>query len=283
MIGVITGSGIPGASGPPEDTPFGKTSGPLVMREVAGKPVLFLGRHGPGHALPAHRIPHRANIWALYAKGASAILSVASVGGIDQSLTPGDYLVLDDILDFTWPPSFYEGPGGPKVPQGDDLPSALINNGVVVHANFTEPFCPALRKTLLAALKDMGLSVRDGGTYAQTRGPRLESAAEIKALGILGAHVVGMTMGSEASLARELGVCFVGLAVVANMAAGVRGAQPAGSEITEAMAKIEKEIAIVIEEFVARASPEEAERCACREHPYAGIASKAWREKLGKG
>jgi len=282
MIAVITGSGLRGAAGPPDNTPFGETSGPIVTREIAGQPALFLGRHGPGHALPAHRIPHRANIWALYARGVRAILSVASVGGIDQSLSPGDYLVLDDILDFTGPPSFYDGPFGPKVPKADDLPSALINNGVVVHVNFTEPFCPALRKTLLSVVKDMGLSVRDGGTYAQTRGPRLESAAEIKALGIMGAHVVGMTMASEATLARELGICFAGLAVVANMAAGVRGAQPSGSDVEEAMADREREIAILVEEFIARAPSLEGEQCGCRRHLYMGIQSRIWREKFGK-
>lgn len=282
MIGVITGSSTKGAAGPPEKTPFGETSGPIVAKDIAGQTALFLARHGEGHGLPAHLVPHRSNIWALYERGARAILSVASVGGIDQSISPGEYLVLDDLVDFTWPPSFYDGPASSQVPESDDLPYVLINNRVAVHINFTEPFCPALRKILLSVVKDMGLPVRDGGTYAQTRGPRLESAAEIRALGILGAHVVGMTMGSEATLARELGICFAGLAVVANMAAGVRGAQPSGSEVEEAMVDREKEINLLVEEFIARAKPGEGEPCACHSHLLMGIQNKAWRERLGK-
>ena len=282
MIGVITGSGTKGAAGAPEKTPFGETSGPIVEKEIGGQAALFLARHGQDHHWPAHLVPHRANIWALYARGARAILSVASVGGIDQSLSPGEYLVLDDLMDFTWPPSFYDGPVSLRVPESDEAPSALVNNGVAVHINFTEPFCPALRKILLSVVRDMGLPVRDGGTYAQTRGPRLESAAEIRALGILGAHVVGMTLGPEATLARELGTCFAGLAVVANMAAGVRGARPSGSEVEEAMVDREKEISLLVEEFIARAKPGEGEACACDRHPLMGVQSKAWRERLGK-
>ncbi|MEO0249715.1 MAG: MTAP family purine nucleoside phosphorylase, partial [candidate division WOR-3 bacterium] len=255
MIGVITGSGMKGSPGLPEKTPFGETSGPITAREIGGQTALFLERHGREHTWLAHRVPHRANIWALYSRGARAILSVGSVGGIDASLSPGDYLVLDDIIDLTPPPTFYDGPGGPQVPDSDDPVSILINNGVAVHVSFTEPFCPALRRLLLSVIKDVGLSVRDGGTYIQTRGPRLESAAEIKAFSVLGAHVVGMTMASEATLARELGMCFAGLAVVANMAAGIRGAHPSGSEVEDAMRDKEKEIAILVEEFIARARP----------------------------
>ncbi len=283
MIAVITGSGIKGLAGSSEKTPFGETSGPIAARDIGGQTALFLSRHGEEHAWPAHRVPHRANIWALYSKGARAILSVGSVGGIDASLSPGDYLVLDDLIDLTPPPTFYDGPGGPRVPDSDDLPSALINGGVAVHVSFAEPFCPALRSLLLSVIRDMGLPVRDGGTYIQTRGPRLESASEIKAFGVLGAHVVGMTMASEATLARELGMCFAGLAVVANMAAGIRGARPSGSEVEDAMGDKEKEIAILLEEFIARAMPGEREPCSCGRHPIEGIQNKLWRGRFGKG
>ncbi len=282
MIAVITGSGMKGLPGPPEKTPFGETSGPIIAKEIGGQAALFLGRHGEGHTLMAHRVPHRANIWALYSKGARAILSVGSVGGIDTSLSPGDYLVLDDLIDLTPPPTFYDGPGGSSVPETDDPISVLINNRVAVHINFTEPFCPALRRTLLTVVRDMGLPVRDGGTYIQTRGPRLESTAEIKAFSVLGAHVVGMTMASEATLARELGMCFAGLAVVANMAAGVRGAQPSGSEVEDAMEDREKEIGILVEEFIARARPGGREPCDCYRHPLEGVQDKNWRGRLGK-
>ena len=90
----------------------------------------------------------------------------------------------------------------------------------VTHVDFTEPYCAALRKDLLSAAKRAGVPVLDGGTYAATQGPRLESAAEIARLERDGCDIVGMTGMPETSLARELGLCYASLALSVNWAAG---------------------------------------------------------------
>ncbi|MGM0594442.1 MAG: S-methyl-5'-thioinosine phosphorylase, partial [Pseudomonadota bacterium] len=88
------------------------------------------------------------------------------------------------------------------------------------HIDFTEPYCETLRQALIATAGELELSVIGEGTYAATQGPRLETAAEIDRLERDGCDLVGMTGMPEAALARELGLCYASVAVVANRAAG---------------------------------------------------------------
>jgi 5'-methylthioinosine phosphorylase len=186
-------------------TPHGEPSGALSFGRIASCDVVFLARHGYGHTIAPHQVNYRANIWALKDAGATAIVSVASVGGIRKDLRPGTLLLPDQVIDYTWGRSttFYEGQGAP-----------------VHHIDFTEPYTRALRERLLNAAAEAKEAIVDGGVYAATQGPRLETAAEINRLERDGADVVGMTGMPEASLAREAGVEYAALAVVANFAAG---------------------------------------------------------------
>lgn len=186
-------------------TPYGEPSGPVTIGQLSGCPSLFLARHGYGHTIPPHEVNYRANIWALKEKGAAAIVSVASVGGISDDLRPGDLVVPDQIIDYTWGrrSTFHEGDGCS-----------------VVHIDFTEPYDAALREKVIAAVAAAGLQARNGGVYGATQGPRLETAAEINRLDRDGCHVVGMTGMPEAVLARELGIPYAAINVVANYAAG---------------------------------------------------------------
>lgn len=186
-------------------TPYGETSGPLVIGSLAGCPAVFLARHGYGHTIPPHQVNYRANLCALRDKGAKWIVSVASVGGIRADLRPGDLLVPDQIIDYTWGRSstYHEGDGC-----------------TVTHIDFTQPYDAALRQRLIAVAGRVGMAVHRGGVYAATQGPRLETAAEIVRLERDGADVVGMTGMPEAALARELELPYVAINVVANYAAG---------------------------------------------------------------
>lgn len=186
-------------------TPYGEPSGPVTIGQLNGCPALFLARHGYGHTIPPHEVNYRANIWALKEKGAKVIVSVASVGGIASDLRPGDLVVPDQIIDYTWGrrSTYHEGDGCS-----------------VVHVDFTEPYDDALRGKIIAAVADAGLDARNGGVYGATQGPRLETAAEISRLDRDGCHVVGMTGMPEAVLARELGIPYAAINVVANYAAG---------------------------------------------------------------
>ena len=211
MIAIIGGSGLTqlgnlkGTERRDVRTPYGEPSAPLTFGEIAGHAALFLARHGDGHTVAPHEVNYRANLWALKEAGATQIVSVATVGGIGPHASPGALLVPHQIIDYTWgrKSTFFEGPGV-----------------AVKHIDFTEPYSAPVRERLLGAARACGEAVHDGGVYAVTHGPRLETAAEIERLARDGADMVGMTAMPEAALARELDLPYGSLAVVANYAAG---------------------------------------------------------------
>ncbi len=186
-------------------TPYGEPSGPLTFGKLAGHDVVFLARHGYGHTIPPHLVNYRANLWALHSQGVEDVVSIASVGGIRSDLGPGVIAVPHQIIDYTWGRrcTFYEG-----------------EDKAVVHVDFTHPYCERLRARILSAALSVGEAIVEGGVYAVSQGPRLETAAEIDRMERDGADMVGMTGMPEAGLARELGLCYAALAVVANHAAG---------------------------------------------------------------
>lgn len=214
MLGIIGGSGLTQfaeleiASRQTVTTPYGEPSAALTCGRLRGREVVFLPRHGDAHTIAPHRINYRANLWALHAQGVRDVVAVATVGGIAGDLAAGMLVVPDQIIDYTHgrESTYFDGTAEP-----------------LAHIDFTQPFCAAMRQRLLHAGRGVGESLRDGGTYGATQGPRLESAAEINRMAQDGAHVVGMTGMPEAALARELGLCYAMLAVVVNPAAG-RGA-----------------------------------------------------------
>ncbi|MCB1887008.1 MAG: S-methyl-5'-thioinosine phosphorylase [Rhodocyclaceae bacterium] len=186
-------------------TPYGEPSGALMFGTLCDRPVVFLARHGYGHTIPPHLVNYRANMWALKQAKVSQVVSVASVGGIRADLGPGALVVPDQIIDYTSgrKTTYFEG--------GEDP---------VRHIDFTRPYDEGLRQRLLAAAAVASIEVVDGGVYATTQGPRLETAAEVNRLERDGADVVGMTAMPEAALARELDMAYGAINVVANFAAG---------------------------------------------------------------
>jgi 5'-methylthioadenosine phosphorylase len=211
MLAVIGGSGLTQLANLDVShrevlrTPYGEPSGAVTFGQICGHPVAFLARHGYGHTIPPHEVNYRANIWALCKRGATAIVSVASVGGIRADLRPGDLIIPHQILDYTW---------GRKMTYHEGRDSA------VVHIDFTEPYDGGLRALLIKAAGFAGIAVKDSAVYAATQGPRLETAAEINRYERDGADVVGMTGMPEAALARELNVPYAAINVVSNYAAG---------------------------------------------------------------
>jgi len=186
-------------------TPYGECSGPVTFGHIGATEVAFLARHGYGHTLAPHEINYRANVWALHSKGVTRVLAVNAVGGIARDLGPGVLVLPDQLIDYTWgrPNTYFEGAEQP-----------------VTHIDFTHPYDQRTRALVLAAAKDAGIAVKDGGVYAAVQGPRLETAAEVDRLERDGATMAGMTGMPEASLARELGLEYAALAVSANHAAG---------------------------------------------------------------
>ncbi|WP_140908405.1 S-methyl-5'-thioinosine phosphorylase [Cognatiluteimonas lumbrici] len=188
-----------------QETRYGQPSGPVRVGTLAGRRVAFLARHGEGHGVPPHRINYRANLAALQQAGARRVLALNTVGGIGAGYPPGALGCPDQLIDYTWGriSTLCEEPGTE-----------------VLHVDFGEPYTAALRRELLEAARRAGVPVADGGCYGATQGPRLETKAEIARMRRDGCDLVGMTGMPEAGLARELGLEYACLAIVANWAAG---------------------------------------------------------------
>lgn len=186
-------------------TPYGEPSGPLTFGKINKYEIVFLARHGYGHNIPPHAVNYRANLWAINSLNPTQVVSVASVGGIRSDLAPGKIVIPDQIIDHT-----------------HDRKFTYIedNKKPFTHIDFTEPYCAETREYIIKAAELENEEIIDGGVYVAMQGPRLETAAEINKLEREGGDMVGMTGMPETALARELGLHYATIAVVANFAAG---------------------------------------------------------------
>jgi 5'-methylthioinosine phosphorylase len=191
-------------------THYGAPSGPLRIGRIDGHRVAFLARHGEGHSLPPHLINYRANLAALKALGAQRVLALNTVGGITQRFGPGVLGCPDQLIDYTWGRESTVWDGDAKG----------VGGNAVLHVDFGEPYTRSLRTLVIAAAADAGIAMATGGCYGATQGPRLETRAEIVRMRRDGCDLVGMTGMPEAGLAREMGLDYACLAIVANWAAG---------------------------------------------------------------
>lgn len=221
QFAIIAGSGFRDfgvdAEGKLVDTPFGAPSGPIRALAYADQSVFLLPRHGDNLLIPPHRINYRANMQALKTLGVEAVIAMNTVGVINANLHPGQIAIPDQLLDYTWgrEHSIYEG----------------VEH--IEHIDFTQPLTEALRQNLLKAADDASVDIYDGGVYATTQGPRLETAAEVDRLERDGADFIGMTAMPEAALARELELDYVCLSLIVNYAAE-RGEKPIHDDLEAA-------------------------------------------------
>lgn len=205
IIGSGWGKLTEGDTGTEVGTAFGMPSGPIHRLLFGKHRVLAVARHGDGHSIAPHLINYRANVLALKKSGAEAIIALNTVGVITDICSPGQIALPDQVIDYTW---------------GREHTVFDARRGVVTHIDFTQPFAQALCAELLAAANRAGVACCNGGVYAATQGPRLETAAEIDRLERDGADFVGMTAMPEAAIAREAGLDYACLAMVVNRAAG---------------------------------------------------------------
>jgi 5'-methylthioadenosine phosphorylase len=206
-IGIFGGSGLYSllsrATEVVVDTPFGPPSAPVVVGDVDGRRVAFLPRHGTRHELPPHRIPFRANLWALQSLGVEQVLAPCAVGSLRREIAPGDLVVADQLVDRT---------SGRVQTFYDDR---------AVHVSFADPYCPNGRTAALGLARETGWPVHDGGTMVVVEGPRFSTRAESAWFASAGWSVVNMTGHPEAVLARELSLCYTALALVTDYDVGV--------------------------------------------------------------
>ena len=201
------------------DTAYGIVS--LKIGTISGKKVAFLARHGKGHSVPPHGINYRANIMALKKLGVKKILATAAVGSLNKAMAPGHLVLMDQFIDFTKGrvQTFYEG-----------------GEVGVLHVDMTEPYCSQLGQQILANCPPQ-VKIHKEGTYVCTEGPRFETPAEIRMFAQWGGDLVGMTSVPEVVLARELGMCYAGIAMVTNYAAGISENFLTHQEVVETMAQ----------------------------------------------
>jgi 5'-methylthioadenosine phosphorylase len=189
-------------------TPYGPPSAPVTIGVIGDRPVAFLPRHGVAHEYPPHRVNYRANIWALGSLGVRRVIAPCAVGSLQPGIAPGDFVILDQLVDRTWgrPDTFVEGP-------------------VVGHVSFADPYCPELGDLMAAVAPPAGVTVHRGGTVVVIQGPRFSTRAESRWFRSAGGQVVNMTQYPEAYLARELGLCYCGLALVTDYDTGLEGVE----------------------------------------------------------
>jgi 5'-methylthioadenosine phosphorylase len=207
-LGVIGGSGLYALLDGEQvelDTPFGPPSDPLTIATVGDRSVAFVPRHGRDHRFPPHRVNYRANLWALRAVGVRQVFGPCAVGSLKAEQGPGTIVVPDQVVDRTWR-------------QGHTFYDEV---GPVVHIGFADPYCPKGRTAALTAGRGRGLPVVDGGTLVVVNGPRFSTRAESLWHAAQGWSVVGMTGVPEASLARELALCYTSVALVTDLDAGL--------------------------------------------------------------
>jgi 5'-methylthioadenosine phosphorylase len=246
LLGVFGGSGfyefLDDAQEVAVDTPYGPPAGPVMIGSVHGRRVAFMARHGAHHQYAAHRVPFRANVWALHSLGVRTLVAPCSVGSLQPDIHPGQLVVVDQLVDRTWgrPDTFHDVGAGTGEPGSD---------GPVHHQSFAEPYNAALRATLVAAGQRTGADVRDGGTMVVINGPRFSTRAESVWFRTMGWHVVNMTGYPEAVLAAELGMAYATVALVTDYDAGVDGHQPVTMDAVFAMmrANVSRVQALIIE------------------------------------
>jgi 5'-methylthioadenosine phosphorylase len=214
-IGVLGGSGLyallDDAREVPVETPYGQPSEPVALGTLAGRPVAFLPRHGRDHRFPPHRIPYRANVWALRSVGVRQVLAPCAVGGLRPDLGPGSLVVPDQLVDRT------------------SGRAQTFHETGAVHVPFADPYCPTGRQVAVSRARATGWPVTDGGTMVVVEGPRFSTRAESQWFAAQGWSLVNMTGHPETVLARELALCYTAVALVTDLDAGI----DAGAAVTQ--------------------------------------------------
>ena len=203
ILAIIGGSGLyemPGLRDAREykiDTPFGKSSAPIVVGTLEGKRVAFLARHGIGHHITPSEVPYRANIYALKSLGVQRIISISACGSLREDFAPGHIVIPDQIYDNT-----------------HGRPRSFFGEGMVAHVSVADPFCGDLSDQLESAANVAGGAVHRNGMFITIEGPRFSTKAESNTYRSWGMSIIGMTASPEAFLAREAEICYATMAHV---------------------------------------------------------------------
>lgn len=240
-LGLIGGTGLNALSDSTEylpiETPYGSPAAEIQVIPTSSARVLFLPRHGSPHSLPPHAVNYRANLWALRQAGARQVIAVSAVGGLCEPYAPASLAAPDQLIDYTWGRQH-------TLHDSDSVP--------LVHVDFTHPYEGPLRRALIATARAASIDLVDGGCIGVFQGPRLETAAEIRRALNDGCQMAGMTSLPEASLARELGLDYAGIAVVSNWGAGLKGDHISEADIAAMLVEPMTRVRQLLRELVTR-------------------------------
>jgi 5'-methylthioadenosine phosphorylase len=200
-------------------TPYGPTSDKISIGRIGNKNVAFIARHGQGHKFPPHKIPYKANLWAMKKLGVKKIISPAAVGSLQSHIKPGDFVICDQFINWTRnrgvdlrDDTFFHGANAAK----GDLEK-------VAHISTADPYCPELRKFGAEACQKLNIPFHLNGTMVIIEGPRFSTRAESEFFGAQGWDIINMTAYPEVVLARELGMCYLNIGLVTDYDAGLSG------------------------------------------------------------
>ncbi|KKS71151.1 methylthioadenosine phosphorylase [Candidatus Daviesbacteria bacterium RIFCSPLOWO2_01_FULL_43_38] len=207
-IGVFGGSGFYSffekATKVNINTPYGKPSAEITIAEVFGKKVAFLPRHGLKHQFPPHKVPFKANIYAFKKLGVKTIISPCAAGSLQAKIKPGDFVILDQFIDRT---------------KGRE--DTYFNGPEVAHIGGATPYCPRLSQVAIKACRKLKIQAHKKGTVVVVPGPRFSTAAESMLYTSQGGEVINMTQYPEVVLAREMEICFLGIALITDYDVGL--------------------------------------------------------------
>jgi 5'-methylthioadenosine phosphorylase len=249
-IGIFGGSGfyelLPDVEEVELETPYGPPSAPIVVGTIADRRIAFLPRHGRRHELPPHRIPYRANVWAMRELGVRRILGPNASGSLRADVEVGEFVVCDQFLDRTRrrEDTFYDGPE-------------------TTHVSAADPFCPELRAVLVETARELEIPVRDGGTVVVVEGPRFSTRSESRWFQSLGADVINMTAYPECHLARELELCYAHIGMVTDHDVGIGGAGAvSGMTIARITAQVSERLQRLLQAVIPQIGPQPEDECA---------------------
>jgi 5'-methylthioadenosine phosphorylase len=209
-VGVFGGSGfysfLDNVTELEVDTPFGTPSAPVAIGRLGDVRVAFLPRHGRRHEFPPHKVNYRANVWAMREVGVGALVGSFAAGSLRPDIHPGDFVVIDQVVDRTWgrPDTFFDGPE-------------------VRHVTFADPYDERLRRVLVDAGRVEGITIHDGGTVVVIPGPRFATRAESRWYQAQGWQVISMTQYPEAVLPKELELPYAAVALITDYDTGIEG------------------------------------------------------------
>jgi 5'-methylthioadenosine phosphorylase len=253
-IGIIGGSGlyeIEGISNVREvklRTPMGAPSDAYIVGTLEGRKVAFLSRHGRGHRLLPQEINYRANIYGFKMLGVDKIIAVSACGSLKEEIRPRDIVFADQLFDRT------------------HRVNTFFGGGIAAHVGLGQPVCPDLAKFLYDTAVCLGVRAHFGGTYICIEGPAFSTKAESEIYRSWGGSVIGMTVATEAKLAREAELCYATMNLATDYDVWHAGEEDVSVELVLENLRLNIHSAkAVIKKALATMPPDLEGGCACNE------------------